>query len=117
MVEARVEAALLKATDTFEATPKYGLAGYTILSLVPVGVYSENSDLVDYEEVMGPGAVSRGFERLHGKVNKACAWCRKARDMVTEKTKLYRCSGCEDTVYCSKEHQKLDWEEQLRGCF
>lgn len=118
------EATLLKATKTFEATRQYGLAGYDILLLVPVGVYSRGRDgaatttmeaKLTRQEVlaMGQGSESHGFKSLHGKTTKleACAWCRSTRDTAAQ-TKLFMCSGCNDTFYCSREHQKLDWKKQ-----
>lgn len=38
-----------------------------------------------------------------------CAVCSKA-------DKLLRCSRCKSAVYCSKEHQRLDWKRHKESC-
>lgn len=106
------EATLLKANETLEPTRLYGLAGYKLLFLVPVGVKEEDADRMTREEVLAM-ALKGGFPNV--KMLESCVWCHKTRDMATE-AKLFKCSGCKDAFYCSPEHQKLAWKDHKSVC-
>lgn len=92
---------------------------------MPVGVRSE--DDTDHEnkrmtrdEILALALLGRethGFKRTQGSVKQleACAWCHKTRDTATQ-TPLMKCTGCKDTLYCSRDHQKLDWEKHKLVC-
>jgi hypothetical protein len=107
------EATLIKASETLEPTRLYGLAGYKLLLLVPVGVNSEeDADRMTHEEVLAL-ALKGGFPNV--KMLESCAWCHKTRDTATE-AKHFKCSGCKDAFYCSPEHQKLAWKDHKPVC-
>jgi hypothetical protein len=126
----RVEATLIKASKTYEPTRLYGLGGYNILLIIPVGTRSAdapenrpttNEDVIalTYEDVI---ALAKGYETADGGFKpeanpsnlRLCAWCKLSTN-VENKT-LKKCSGCNNSFYCSREHQKLDWKQHKAHC-
>lgn len=112
----KVEATLLKATKTLVPTRLYGLAGYDILLLVPVGAHENKNDKrATRAQALGLAA---GF-KLDGLKSwpevgqrQKCAWC----DKTSNGTPFMVCSGCKNGFYCSREHQKLDWKNHKEFC-
>lgn len=115
----RIEATLLKASKTLEATRLYGLAVYDVLDVIPVGVRSKDASekRCTHEEVtaLACGLDVDGYECQGNAAKlKVCAWCHKSE--ATLQTKLRKCSDCQDVYYCSAEHQKLDWKNHKSIC-
>lgn len=125
--KSKVEATLLKATKMLEPTRLYGLSGYDILKLVPVGVRiagAEDDEGVTREEAL---MLSAGFDvgcykslsRLGdgesiAKTLRMCGGCRKT-DMELQKP-LQKCTNCKRAFYCSKQCQQLDWKNHKKCC-
>eukprot|EP00978_Attheya_sp_CCMP212_P004806 scaffold10586_cov46-Attheya_sp.AAC.4 len=106
-----------------EPTRLYGLAGYNVLLIIPVGTRSADAPKnrpTTREEVI---ALARGCATDDGgfrpETNAAklriCAWCKKSSSALENKP-LKKCSGCNDSFYCSREHQKLDWKQHKIDC-
>eukprot|EP00978_Attheya_sp_CCMP212_P000753 scaffold1522_cov39-Attheya_sp.AAC.1 len=115
----RVENTMIKAIKTLEPTRLYGLAGYNVLLIIPIGTKlagTPETNMTTYEEVI---AMANGGETKDGafrpETNAAklriCTWCLKSTAALGNKP-LKKCSGCNDCFYCSREHQKLHWEQQ-----
>jgi len=120
-----VEAALLKATKTLEATRLYGLAGYEILCLVPIAERRGNrssDDLTGLEMLMlatGLGSFSEeyavdGFVPIRSGQMRKCANCNITETQLQRD--LLRCCGCKDSFYCSKNCQKSHWKVHKKYC-
>eukprot|EP00978_Attheya_sp_CCMP212_P047704 scaffold422998_cov63-Attheya_sp.AAC.2 len=120
----RVEATLIKASKMQEPTRLYGLAGYDILLIIPVGTRLADADenrSTTHEEVITP---ARGCETGDGGFRpepnaanlRICAWCHKSTAALENKKVLKKCSGCNNSFYCSREHQKLHWKEHKADC-
>eukprot|EP00978_Attheya_sp_CCMP212_P012762 scaffold31898_cov47-Attheya_sp.AAC.2 len=119
-----VEATLIKASKTLEPSRLYGLAGYNILLIIPVGTRSadahDENRATTHEEVI---ALARGFAPDDGGFRpepnaaklRIYAWCKKSMAALENK-QLKKCSGCNNSFYCSREHQKLHWKQHKRDC-
>lgn len=119
MAPDKIEASLLKASKMLEPTRLYGLVGYDLLLIVPVGSRSEDLDQATREEVLvlATGLGVNGFKPLNkegARSLEVCAWCHK----MTKDTgaRLAKCGGCKKEYYCSPEHQKLDWKRHKVLC-
>eukprot|EP00978_Attheya_sp_CCMP212_P043656 scaffold288635_cov60-Attheya_sp.AAC.4 len=121
---AGVEATLIKASKTLEPTRLYGLAGYNILLIIPVGTRSadahDENRATNHAEVI---ALARGCAPDDGGFRpepnaaklRICAWCKKSMAALENK-QLKKCSGCNASFYCSREHQKLHWKRHKIDC-
>ena len=120
---AGVEATLIKASKTLEPTQLYGLAGYNILLIIPVGTRSADASqnvMSTYEEVIALANVGEtddgGFRPEPNPAKlRMCAWCQKSNAALENKP-LKKCSGCNNSFYCSREHQKLHWKQHKIEC-
>jgi hypothetical protein len=115
MAPNKIEAILLKARKTQEPTRLYGLVGYDLLLLVPVGSRSSDSEAAEEKDkndhatreealLLMAGLGINGFKptKEGDRPLEVCAWCHK----MTKDTgaRLAKCSGCKKEYYCSPEH-------------
>jgi hypothetical protein len=115
------EAILLKASKTLEPTRLYGISGYDLLLIVPVGSRSE-SENADKQATrlealtLAAGLEINGFKAKQegARPLEMCAWCHKN---TTDAGKpLLKCSSCKNEFYCSPEHQKLNCKKHKVFC-
>ena len=111
--ENEVEGNLYKATTTLEPTRFYGLTGYDLLLLIPVGkqydgnINTSNRAYATREEAL---ILSNGRD-IEGKFrtfNVSCGHCKKTEFEL--KARLKCCVKCHDVFYCSTSCQKEDWK-------
>jgi len=111
--ENEVEGNLFKATTTLEPTRFYGLTGYDLLLLIPVGrqiagnINTSNRAYATREEAL---ILSNGRD-IEGKFetfNISCGHCKKTEFEL--KARLKCCVKCHDVFYCSTSCQKEDWK-------
>jgi hypothetical protein len=124
MAPDNVESILLKASKTLEPTRLYGLKGYDLLLLVPVGSRSESEEdktkQATREEALrlAVGLEVNGFQPKQegAKPLQMCGWCRATKTKTDARAALWKCSGCKNAFYCCPEHQKLDWKNHKVFC-
>lgn len=99
------EAIFLKASKMLEATRLYGLKGYDLLLIVPVGCHSksgvEEGIYATREETLNlaKGLDINGFKanQESAKPLEICAWCHKTT--TDEGTPLSKCASCKKKYY------------------
>ena len=119
-----VEATFLKASKTLESTRLYGLTGYDLLLIVPVGASQDMDKQASRTEalMMATGFEVPGYNSAlslqtspHKQV-KMCGWGECHKTVTDTGLPLMRCSNCKSGYYCSLEHQKLDWKHHKKLC-
>jgi hypothetical protein len=124
--DSTMEATLLKATKTLEATRLYGLTGYDILILTPACINQNVEKRMTREEILLSGVLGddaqpllrNSIQPVVSKTKKleSCGWCHKVRDTAKD-APLSMCAMCQNTYYCCRDHQRMDWahHKQLAG--
>lgn len=136
--ETKAEGSLLKATVTLEPTRLYGLAGYGLLLLVPVGFRTGAAaahQTATREEALllslGIDVAGGGFQSLMPPLGgggddnapptttdvqtlRVCGGC--GRTGMELQKPLGKCAICKGAFYCSKLCQRRDWKNHKKIC-
>jgi len=115
--ETEEEGNLLKAITTLEPTRFYGLTGYDLLLLVPVGKKidgNNNKDLFATREEAIMLANGHDVEGKFETFNVSCGHCKKTEFEL--KHRLKKCVKCQDAFYCSSICQSRDWATHKARC-
>ena len=120
-----IEDTFKKCTRTLEPTRLYGIAGYKILLVKPVGVKNagataSTSNRSAQKEILelAFGKKTANFTELGGKTKKveSCHHCHVVQDKTRSSQCLLKCAGCKMVYYCCKEHQRKDWPLHKKFC-
>lgn len=115
-----VEASLLKATKTLEATRLYGLSGYDVLCVYPFAERVKESkrafrDLSKEEKLkLAKGSKVDGFTPITSGQVRMCAHCKITENRLGKN--LMKCGVCKQSFYCSKSCQKSDYKLHKAYC-
>eukprot|EP00978_Attheya_sp_CCMP212_P004804 scaffold10586_cov46-Attheya_sp.AAC.2 len=122
----RIEATLIKASKMLEPTGIYGLAGFNILLIIPIGTGTRLADAPENRSSTHEEDITLTNEWLTDDVPfrsepnpaklRLCAWCHKSKVGLENNNPMKKCADCNNSFYCSREHQKIHWKEHKTDC-